>query len=194
MIGSVGAFVAGAGDGRPIGFGPAAAANTRPATRRRGTRRGRASAVGRRSARRSPRRRRAPPIASPKPIHSAMPVPAARSPPRSSARCARIGATMNAATARNSSMIANTRCRLADCSEKPATNSAGATVAPSASPVSAEPTRASGWFAGSAIAEHQDSSREQRHADQRQVVHRALRVMTKPNTTAMTMAPPTSGR
>ena len=58
---------------------------------------------------------------------------------------------MNAATARKSSMIAKTRCRLADCSEKPATNSAGATVAPSASPVSAAPTRTSGWLAGRAI-------------------------------------------
>ena len=57
---------------------------------------------------------------------------------------------MNAATARNNSMIANTRCRLLDCSEKPATNSAGATVAPNASPVSAEATRTRGWLAGSA--------------------------------------------
>ena len=54
---------------------------------------------------------------------------------------------MNAATARNSSMIANTRCRLFDCSEKPATNSAGATVAPNASPVSAEPTMDQ-WLVG----------------------------------------------
>ena len=56
---------------------------------------------------------------------------------------------MNAATARKSSMIAKTRCRLADRSEKPATNSAGATVAPSASPVSAEPSRTrAGWPEG----------------------------------------------
>ena len=58
---------------------------------------------------------------------------------------------MNAATARKSSMIANTRCRLFDCSEKPATNSAGATVAPSARPVSAEPSRTSGWLDGIAM-------------------------------------------
>jgi hypothetical protein len=60
------------------------------------------------------------------------------------------GATMNAATARNHSMIAKTRCRLADCSDKPATNSTVGTVAPNASPVNAEPTMASGWFAGRA--------------------------------------------
>ena len=44
---------------------------------------------------------------------------------------------MNAATARSSSTIANTRWRLADGSEKPAT-SAGATVAPRPMPVSPE--------------------------------------------------------
>jgi hypothetical protein len=62
-----------------------------------------------------------------------------------------IGATMNAATARKSSMIAKTRCSPFDSNEKPATNSAGATVAPKASPVSAAPIRTSGWLAGMAI-------------------------------------------
>ena len=47
---------------------------------------------------------------------------------------------MNAATARNSSTIANTRCRFADGNERPATNKAGATVAPSPIPVRPEPT------------------------------------------------------
>lgn len=86
----------------------------------------------------------APPIARPNPIHSASPVPAVRPPDAVAAKCAKIGATMKAATARNNSMIAKTRCRLLDCKEKPATNNAGATVAPSARPVSAEPSSASG--------------------------------------------------
>lgn len=86
----------------------------------------------------------APPIARPRLIHSASPVPCTSPPVAVSAKCAKIGATMNAATARSSSMIAKTRCKLLDCNEKPATNNAGATVAPRASPVRAEPTSASG--------------------------------------------------
>ena len=80
---------------------------------------------------------------------------------------------MNAATARKSSMIAKTRCRLADCSEKPATNSAGATVAPRARPVSAEREQDKWLVGGNSEPEHHDAGREQRHADEREVVHRA---------------------
>ena len=88
----------------------------------------------------------------PRPIQSAMPVPASvRSPPTVAAKWAKIGAIMNAATARKSSMIANTRCRLRARSEKPATNSAGATVAPSPIPVRNEPSRVSAWLEGTSI-------------------------------------------
>ena len=58
---------------------------------------------------------------------------------------------MNAATARISSTIANTRWRLAEGSEKPATNSAGATVAPRPMPVSPEPTSVAAWLEGTSI-------------------------------------------
>ena len=60
----------------------------------------------------------------------------------------KIGAIMNAATARSSSTIANTRCRLVERSEKPATNRAGATVAPSPMPVSPEPMSVAASLAG----------------------------------------------
>ena len=89
------------------------------------------------------------------------------------AKWAKIGAIMNAATARSSSTIANTRCRLAAGSEKPATNSAGATVAPSPIPVSPEPTSVSAWLDGHCDPEDRDPGREEHHADQRQVVDRA---------------------
>jgi len=55
---------------------------------------------------------------------------------------------MNAATARKSSTIANTRCRLRARNEKPATNSAGATVAPSPIPVRKVATSVWGWLGG----------------------------------------------
>ena len=58
---------------------------------------------------------------------------------------------MNAATARKSSTIANTRCRLSARSEKPATNRAGATVAPSPMPVRNEAVSARPWLAGTSI-------------------------------------------
>ena len=67
------------------------------------------------------------------------------------ARWAKIGATMNAATARKSSTIANTRWRLKAGSENPATNSAGATVAPRPRPVSPEPTRVRAWLDGTSM-------------------------------------------
>ena len=60
-------------------------------------------------------------------------------------------ATMNAATARSSSTIANTRWRFAAGSEKPATNSAGATAAPSPTPVRPEPIRVSACVGGTWI-------------------------------------------
>ena len=63
-----------------------------------------------------------------------------------SAKWKKIGAIMNAATARSNSTIANTRCRLAAGSENPATNSAGATVPPSPMPARPEPTSVRpGW-------------------------------------------------
>ncbi len=93
----------------------------------------------------------APTIASASPIQSAMPVPASRLPPVVAASWTKIGATMNAATARRSSTIANTRWRLAAGSEKPATNSAGATVAPSPMPVSPEPSRVIAWLEGTSM-------------------------------------------
>ena len=78
-------------------------------------------------------------------------MPASRLPPTVAAKWTKIGATMNAATARRSSTIANTRCRLAEGSEKPATNSAGATVAPSPMPVRPEPTSVSAWLEGTSM-------------------------------------------
>ena len=58
------------------------------------------------------------------------------------------GAIMNAATARSSSMIANTRCRLELGSEKPAMNSAGTTEDPTPRPISPEPMSASASVGG----------------------------------------------
>ena len=87
----------------------------------------------------------APAIANPRPTQSAMRVPVRGSPPTVSAKWANIGAIMNAATARSSSTMANTRWSVFDGSEKPATNSAGATVAPSPMPVSAEPSSVRPW-------------------------------------------------
>ena len=78
-----------------------------------------------------------------------MPVPFAGEPPTVTAKWANTGAIMNAATARSSSTIANTRWRLADGSENPATNSAGATVAPSPMPVSPDPIRVEASVGGS---------------------------------------------
>ena len=71
-----------------------------------------------------------PPLAIPKQIHSAVWMPAAGLPPTVAATCTNTGATMNAATARSSSMIANTRCSALLRSEKPAIKSAGATEPP----------------------------------------------------------------
>ncbi len=117
----------------------------------------------------------APTSASPKPTQSAICVPTSGLLPTFAAKYTKIGAIMNAATARNSSTIANTRCRLADGSEKPATNSAGATVAPSPMPVRPEPSRVAAWLEGTWIGEDQDPGGQEDHADERQVVHLALR-------------------
>ena len=94
-------------------------------------------------------------------------------PPTVAAKWTKIGAIMNAATARISSTIANTRWRLADGSEKPATNSAGATVAPRPMPVSPEPTSVGAWLERHLDAEDRDPGREEDHAGQREVVDRA---------------------
>ena len=68
-------------------------------------------------------------------------------------------------------MIAKTRCKPFDCNEKPATNSAGATVAPRASPVSADADQDKRLVRRNGDPEHHDPGREERHADERQVVH-----------------------
>ena len=81
---------------------------------------------------------------------------------------------MNAATARSSSTIANTRCRLAAGSEKPAANSAGATVAPRPMPVSPEPISVSAWRRRQLDAEHRDAGGQEAHSGQRQVLQRPL--------------------
>ena len=99
-------------------------------------------------------------------------VPASRSPPTVAAKWAKIGAIMNAATARSSSTIAKTRCRLGARREKPATNSAGATVAPRPMPVSSEPIRVSAFAGGDLDPEDHDPGGQERHPDQRQVVDR----------------------
>ncbi len=64
----------------------------------------------------------------------------------------RIGAIMNAATARRSSMMANTRWRAALRSEKPAMNSAGVTEAPTPTPIRPVPTSATMVLGGMATA------------------------------------------
>src|SRR5581483_2097797 len=81
-----------------------------------------------------------PPAVIPKQIHSATRVPAAGVPPTVAATCTRTGATMNAATARRSSMIANTRCKALLRSEKPAMKRAGATEPPTPRPISPDAT------------------------------------------------------
>ena len=58
---------------------------------------------------------------------------------------------MNAAIARSSSRMANTRWMLAERSENPARNSAGVTEAPTPTPISAEPARASPVVGGTAL-------------------------------------------
>jgi hypothetical protein len=85
----------------------------------------------------------APPAARPKQIHSAVFIDGVGWPVRVVAKCSRIGTIRNAATARSSSRIANTRWMEAERSENPARNSAGVTDAPMPTPVSPEPIRAS---------------------------------------------------
>ena len=116
----------------------------------------------------------APLIAIPRPIQSAMLVPVVGLPPTVAAKCTNTGATRNAATARSSSTIANTRCRLAAGSEKPATNSAGATDAPRPIPIRPEPIRVSVWLGGTSHTEYCDTGRQERHPDQRQVLQLPL--------------------
>ena len=101
-----------------------------------------------------------------------MPVPASRLGPTVAAKWAKMGAIMNAATARMSSTIANTRWRLADGSEKPATNSAGATVAPRPMPVSPEPMSVERLARRHVDAEDRDPGREEHHSGQREIVDR----------------------
>jgi hypothetical protein len=57
----------------------------------------------------------------------------------------------NAATARSSSRMAKTRWIDADRREKPARNSAGVTEAPTPTPTSPEPVRASAWLGGTVL-------------------------------------------
>jgi hypothetical protein len=85
----------------------------------------------------------APPAARPKQIHNAVAIAGVARPVSVTAKCSRIGTIMNAATARSSSRIANTRWIEAERSEKPARNRAGTTEAPIPTPVSPEPTSAS---------------------------------------------------
>jgi hypothetical protein len=85
----------------------------------------------------------APPAAMPKQIHSTVPIAGVGRPVRVVPKCSRIGTTMNAATARSNSSIANTRWIEAERSEKPARNSAGVTDAPMPTPVRPEPTSVS---------------------------------------------------
>ena len=85
----------------------------------------------------------APPADSPKQSHKAVFIAAVGTPVTVVAKCSRIGATMNAATARSNSSTANTRWMLAERSENPARNSAGATEAPMPTPTSPDPTRVS---------------------------------------------------
>jgi len=89
-----------------------------------------------------------PKTAMPKQIHRAVRVPTVGTPPVVRATCNRIGAMRNAPTARSSSMIANTRCTLCECTEKPAMKSAGTTDAPRPTPTSPEPTAMSGSEGG----------------------------------------------
>ena len=81
---------------------------------------------------------------------------------------------MNAATARRSSTIAKTRCRLVARRAKPATKSAGATVAPSPMPVRKEATRVRPSLEGTSIRKTQDPGGEEDHADERQELERPL--------------------
>ena len=115
---------------------------------------------------------RAPPIASPRPIHSAVPVPASRPPPTVAAKCAKIGAIMNAATA---------RIQLDD-REHPREAGGGQREAGDkqrgrdgrAEPNAGQPrAEERGRFARRHVdAEDRDPSREEEHADQRQIVDR----------------------
>ena len=87
------------------------------------------------------------------------------------AKCRRTGVTTNAATARNSSEIENTRWMEADRTENPIRNSAGATEAPMPSPTSAEPTSVSPASAGWRSEDQEHAGRQHHHSDQDEVVN-----------------------
>src|SRR3984957_9440479 len=104
----------------------------------------------------------APPADSPKQIHKAVLIAAVGRPVTVVAKCSRIGATMNAATARSNSSTANPRWMLAERSENPARNRAGATEAPMPTPTSPDPTRVS----ADGAAEQGDPGSEEDHPGQ----------------------------
>ena len=132
-------------------------------------------------------------MATPRPTHSAVAVPVSMLPPTVLARWAKIGAIMNAATARISSTIANTRWRLVAGREKPATNSAGATVAPRPMPVSPEPTSVSAWLEGTLIRKTAiPAVRNAIPAKGRYWIARLLRIL--PRMIAVITAPASSGK
>ena len=109
------------------------------------------------------------------------------------AKWTKIGAIMNAATARRSSTTENTRWRLVAGSEKPATNSAGATVAPSPIPVRRDPTSVAASLEGTSIRKTpMPAARNAIPINGRKWSER--RLITKPSATAVISAPAASGR
>ena len=100
-------------------------------------------------------------------------MPASRLPPTVTAKWAKIGAIMNAATARNSSTIANTRWRLAEASEKPATKSAGRDRRAEADAGETGADQRAHFARGHCDGEDRDPGRQEHHPDEREVVERA---------------------
>ena len=99
-------------------------------------------------------------------------MPALRSADAVIAKWARIGATMKAATARKSSMIAKTRCRLFDCKREARDEQRGCDGGAQGKSGQCRGDQDERLVGGQRDPEHDDSSCEQHHADQRQEVHR----------------------
>ena len=122
-----------------------------------------------------------------------MPVPTSGLPPTVAAKWMKIGRDHEGGDRTQELDDREHALEVGDSRENPATNSAGATVAPSPIPVRPEPTSVSAWLEGTCDAEDRDSRGQQDHADERKEWIAHL-VSTKPRTMAVITAPASSGR